>query len=72
MTEPIALLSDQQLVRRVRRAIHTLLRPPWHLSVTAADGRVRLTGAVLPEDLARLLDAVGHVDGVHHVEHHLA
>ena len=62
---------DEILARRIRRRIRSFLRPPWHLSVAAHDGQVVLSGALLPEDLPRVLDAVAHMDGVVHVQHHL-
>ena len=63
---------NQVLEDKVRRSLRGLLRPPWRLSVAARDGRVQLRGPLLPEDLARVLDIVAHVEGVAHVEHHLA
>jgi osmotically-inducible protein OsmY len=65
-------ISDASLERKVRRCVRTLHLPAWGLSVVARDGHVRLTGPMLPEDLPRVLEAVGHLPGVQHVEHHLA
>lgn len=64
-------ISNYVLAGRVRQCVRPLLRPPWRLSVTAQDGRVRLSGALLPEEIARVLDAVAHIEGVSKVEHHL-
>ena len=64
--------ADDALGQRIRKCLKPLLRQPWHLSVAAHAGEVRLSGALLPEDLPRVLDAVGRLQGVRHVEHHLS
>ena len=64
--------TDDAVEQRTRRCLKALLREPWRLSVVAKDGEVRLSGALLPEDLPRVLDAVGRLEGVRHVEHHLS
>jgi hypothetical protein len=64
-------MSNRVLAGRVRQCVRPLLRPPWRVSVTARDGRVRLSGPLLPEEIARVLDAVVHIEGVSRVEHHL-
>ena len=64
-------MSNHMLAGRVRECVQPLLRPPWRLSVSARDGQVRLSGALRPEEIARVLDAVAHIEGVSRVEHHL-
>jgi hypothetical protein len=64
--------ADDALEQRIRKSLNPLLRQPWHLSVAAHDGEVRLSGALLPEDLPRVLDAVGQLQGVRHVKHYLS
>jgi hypothetical protein len=64
--------SDAALERKVRQCLRTLHLAHWGLAAVARDGQVRLTGPVLPEDLPRVLHAVGQLAGVRHAEHHLA
>lgn len=62
--EPVA---SGVLVQRVRARIGRLVSHPGAICVTAADGYVTLSGAVLADEVTRLISAVRAVRGVREV-----
>lgn len=66
--EPV---SDEVLVERVRSAMGRVVSHPHPIRVTAADGRITLSGPVLASEETSLLSTVSRVPGVKGVEHHL-
>jgi hypothetical protein len=63
--------SDAVLVNRVRSKMGRYVSHPSAIQVNAHAGRVRLSGPVLANEIARLFAAVRAVPGVAHVENNL-
>jgi gas vesicle protein len=57
-------VGDEVIVQRVRAALGRLVSHPRAIEVVAHDGRVRLSGPVLAEDVDELLTVVPSIRGV--------
>jgi osmotically-inducible protein OsmY len=64
-------VPDSVLAERVRAQAGHVLSHPGAIRVSVRDGRVTLTGAVLAEEVRRLLKRVARVPGVTGVENEL-
>jgi Putative phospholipid-binding domain. len=64
-------LTDEVLVNRVRSEMGRVVSHPSAVQVTANQGRVTLTGAVLADEEEKLLEGVRSVRGVTDVENRL-
>jgi uncharacterized membrane protein len=64
-------VSDEVLVERVRAKLGRVISHPHQIEVTAAQGRVMLSGPVLATEVDRLVEAVSAVRGVTGVDRHL-
>lgn len=67
--EPV---DDGLLARRVRSALGRVVSHPKAIDVTADNGRVTLSGAVLVQEYEDLLETVCSVRGVHELDERLA
>jgi uncharacterized membrane protein len=61
-------VPDETLVSRVRAALGRYCSHPHAIHVTGNGGQVTLSGPILTDEVAGLLQAVRHVPGVHQVE----
>jgi uncharacterized membrane protein len=64
-------VSDEVLVERVRSQIGTLVGHPSSIEVTAANGRVMLSGPILAHEVDGLIERVSSIQGVNGVENRL-
>jgi len=65
------VVPDEKLVARVRSELGRVVSHPGAIEVTANQGRVRLSGHVLAQEVDHLLSAVSAVPGVRDVENQL-
>lgn len=65
------VVSDEVLVDRVRSKMGRAVSHPHAIQVTATEGRVTLSGAILESEVDDLLKCVAAVPGVAAVENHL-
>ncbi len=68
---PQAAPSDEVLVERVRARLGRAITHPRAIEVAAHDGRIQLAGAVLRDDVQRLMTAGRSVRGVRSIEDNL-
>ncbi|HKJ07828.1 MAG TPA: SRPBCC family protein [Gammaproteobacteria bacterium] len=66
-----APVDDVVLVERIRSQLGRVVSHPHAIQVSAEEGNVTLTGAVLAEELRPLLRHLRHVRGVNHIEQQL-
>lgn len=66
--EPV---SDEKLVARVRSKMGRYVSHPHAIKVEANEGRVRLSGSILENEVSPLLECVNCIPGVQGVENHL-
>lgn len=64
--------SDDEIARRIRSRLETLVRHPTAVSIRVDEGRVMLSGPVLDDEFDRVLARVAAIRGVKGVESHLA
>jgi uncharacterized membrane protein len=65
-------VDDTKLVERVRAALGRVCSHPGAVRVSARDGVVMLQGAILIDEVKRVVQSIGRVRGVHGVDNRLA
>ncbi len=64
-------ITDQELIERARAKVSELIQNAGNIQVTAANGRITLSGPVLASQVQNIVEQVARMPGVKRVQNHL-